>query len=116
MGGIANSYKMDPIAIGGMVDHVHLLLKLPSTISIARGIQLTKANSSKWLSRSFPFLSSFEWQTGYGAFSLCKQDVTDVVAYIMQQEQHHQRMTFQEEFLDFLKRYNVKYDPRYIWQ
>jgi putative transposase len=115
LGGIARDNHMKALAIGGVEDHVHLLLSLPSTLAPAKAIQLIKANSSKWIHEQFPDLSKFSWQEGYGAFSLGKSQETATVKYIQNQAEHHRVMTFQEEFLAILKKYEIDYDPRYVW-
>jgi REP element-mobilizing transposase RayT len=116
MGGIAREHRMCAVQIGGTVDHVHLLVRLPATLAIAKGVQLLKAGSSKWVHDTFPDLPHFAWQAGYGAFSLSPSSVPSAVEYIVRQDEHHRRHTFQEEFLAFLTRYDVAYDARYIWQ
>jgi len=115
MGGIARELKMKAIAIGGALDHMHILLSLASTMSIAKAIQLIKGNSSKWIHETFPDLRRFEWQEGYGAFSIGVSQMDATVKYIENQTEHHRRKTFQEEFIQFLEKHGIDYDPRYIW-
>jgi putative transposase len=115
LGGIARKHGMCAVTVGGMPDHVHVLTRLPATLSIARGVQLVKAGASKWVHDTFPHLAHFAWQAGYGAFSLSTSSLASAVAYISRQEEHHREHTFQEEFLAFLQRYGVEYDERYIW-
>ncbi len=115
MGGIARENDMKAIAVGGANDHVHLLISLPSTITIAKGVQLIKGGSSKWIHDTFPELRSFAWQEGYGAFSIAISGVADTTAYINNQHEHHRTRTFQEEFIAFLRRHGIEYDERYIW-
>ncbi len=115
MGGIAKANKIIPYCIGGVDDHVHLLLFLPKTLSVAKAIQLIKGGSSLWIHSTFPSLKNFSWQIGYGAFSVSYSNLEKVKHYIENQRQHHKRMTFKEEFLAFLKKYNIPYDERYIW-
>jgi hypothetical protein len=88
---------------------------LGQALAIAHGIQLLKAGSSKWVHDTFPLLRSFSWQTGYCAFSLSTAGLPNAIVYVTEQEAHHRQHTFKEEFLAFLKRYNVEYDERYIW-
>ena len=102
-------------AIGGVEDHVHVLLSLPSTMAIAKAMQLIKGASSKWVHDTLPEHRGFGWQEGYGAFSLGISQVNRTVAYIESQAEHHRKQTFQEEFLAFLKKHNIQYDERYIW-
>jgi len=115
MGGIARDNKMKALAIGGVEDHVHLLLSLPATLSISKGMQLIKGGSSKWVHDTFPDHQDFAWQEGYGAFSIGISDVAKTTAYIENQIQHHTRRDFQTEFLVFLKKHGIQYDEQYIW-
>ena len=115
VGGIARKHKMKLLAIGGIRDHVHMLLSIPSTLDIAKVMQLIKGNSSKWIHDEFPQHRTFGWQDGYGAFSIGISQVEDTVEYIKHQKEHHRRKTFQEEFIQFLEKHGVEYDPRYIW-
>lgn len=113
LGGIARNLDAVALAIGGVADHVHLLISVPAKLSTSDLVGKLKSNSSRWMHERG--LKSFAWQTGYGAFSVSKSNVEQVREYVMSQEQHHQRMTFQEEFLRFLERHHVAYDPEYIW-
>jgi REP element-mobilizing transposase RayT len=115
MGGIARENNMKALAIGGFEDHVHLLVSLPPTLPIAKAIQLIKGGSSKWVHNTFPTLKKFKWQEGYGAFSVSVSQVENTIAYILGQNEHHRKKTFQEEYIAFLRKYDVEYDERYIW-
>jgi len=115
MAGIARGDGVMPLAIGGAADHVHMLIALPSTMPVAKALQLVKGSSSRWLHDTFPNLRSFGWQEGYGAFSVSISQVPETVAYIKGQEDHHQRRTFQEEFLLFLQKHSIDYNPRHVW-
>ena len=115
MGGIARENKIKAISIGGVMDHVHMLTLIPASISIAKAVQLVKGGSSKWLHENFISLKNFAWQEGYGAFSISASQVSEVAAYIANQEEHHRIKSFQEEYLSFLKEYNIEYDERYVW-
>lgn len=112
--GIARENNMKALSIGGTDDHVHLLLSLPSTLSIAKAIQLIKGGSSQWVHDTFPEHRAFAWQEGYGAFSIGISDVKRTIAYIENQEEHHRRRDFKQEFLAFLKKHGIEYDERYI--
>jgi REP element-mobilizing transposase RayT len=114
MGGIAKLPGLKALAIGGADDHVHLLLSMPATVSIADAIRKIKAGSSKWLHDEIG-QSKFAWQEGYGAFSIGKSQVNDTVAYIMNQAQHHRKFDFKAEFIAFLTKHEIEYDPRYVW-
>ncbi len=115
LGGIARQNEMKAIEIGGMPDHVHLLLSLPSTLSISKALQLIKGGSSKWVHDTFPEHRLFRWQAKYGAFSVSVSQLDKTIEYIKGQETHHRKMTFQEEFLALLKKHNIPYDERYLW-
>jgi putative transposase len=115
MGGIARENNMAALAIGGVEDHVHLLLSIPSTLSISHAMQLVKGGSSKWVHDTFPKCKEFAWQEGYGAFTISISQIPDTKAYIGNQSEHHRTKTFQEEFLAFLGRHGIDYDPRYVW-
>jgi REP element-mobilizing transposase RayT len=116
LGGIARQNQMKAIEIGGMPDHVHVLLSLPSTISISKALQLIKGGSSKWVHETFPEHRLFGWQAKYGAFSVSVSQLDKTIAYIKNQERHHRKLTFQEEFLALLKKHGIAYDERYIWE
>lgn len=115
LGGIARQNKIKAIEIGGVADHVHLLLSLPPTASIAKTLQLIKGGSSKWVHETFPEHRLFAWQEKYGAFSVSASLLDKTVQYIKDQEEHHRKMTFQEEFLASLKKHRIEYDERYLW-
>jgi putative transposase len=115
MGGIARENKMRALSIGGIEDHVHLLLSIPSTVGIAKALQLIKGGSSKWVHDTFPEHRGFDWQEGYGAFSIAVSQVDDTKRYIANQREHHRTKTFQEEFIAFLEKHGIEYDPRYVW-
>ena len=106
---------MKAIEIGGMPDHVHILLSLPSTISIAKAMQLIKGGSSKWVHDTFSEHRLFNWQVKYGAFSVSQSSVEKIAQYIQNQEKHHRKMTFKEEFVALLKKHRIAYDERYLW-
>jgi len=115
LGGIARQHKMKAIEIGGVEDHVHILLSLPATMPIAKALQLIKGSSSKWVHETFPEHRRFEWQTKYGAFGVSVSLLDKIIQYIQSQEKHHRKMTFQEEFIALLKKHRVDYDERYLW-
>ena len=115
MGGISRENNMKALAIGGIEDHVHLLISLPATLSIARAIQLIKGGSSKWVHDTFPNHNNFKWQEGYGAFSISISHKEDTIAYINTQKEHHRKKSFQEEYVSFLKKHGIDYDERYVW-
>jgi REP element-mobilizing transposase RayT len=114
MGGIAREHEMKAMAVGGTEDHVHLLLSLPSSLTIAQAMREIKSGSSHWMHEDGG-LPGFEWQEGYGAFSIGKAQVEATLAYIAGQKEHHRGRDFQAEFLAILKKHCINYDPRYIW-
>src|SRR5450759_4278955 len=99
LGGIARQNKMKAIEIGGVEDHVHILLSLPSTMAVSKALQLIKGGSSKWIHETFPEHRGFAWQEEYGAFSVSVSQLDKTIEYLKGQEAHHRKMTFQEEFL-----------------
>ena len=115
VGGIARENRMKALAIGGTTDHLHSLLSLPSTLSIAKAVQLIKGGSSKWVHDSFPEYQNFGWQEGYGAFSVSVSQMERTISYINGQKDHHRKRTFQEEFIDFLDKHGIEYDRRYVF-
>jgi REP element-mobilizing transposase RayT len=116
LGGIARQNKMKAIEIGGVEDHIHILLSLPSTMAISKALQLIKGGSSKWVHETFPEHRLFAWQEEYGAFSVSMSQLDKTIEYIKGQVEHHRKMTFQEEFLALLKKHRIEYDERYLWK
>jgi putative transposase len=115
IGGVARTHHMTALQVGGAEDHVHALVTAPATIAPFQIAQLLKGNSSKWIHEEFESLKHFGWQDGYGAFTVSKSNIPEVVKYIQNQREHHRRKTFQEEYLEFLKANDIKYDERYLW-
>ena len=99
--------------VGGTVDHVHILCGLARTIAVSKLLEEVKTGSSKWVKAKG--VGEFGWQNGYGAFSIGQSQYQDVVTYIARQKEHHHRLTFQEEYREFLRKYGVQYDERYVW-
>jgi putative transposase len=102
LGGIARENCITPLAIGGASDHVHLLLSLPQTISVAKAVQLLKSGSSKWIHEKFPGSKHFAWQEGYGAFSIGVSQRATTVKYILSQAEHHKLISFGDELKKFI--------------
>ena len=115
LGGIARQNKMKAIEIGGVEDHVHILLSLPSAMAVSKALQLIKGGSSKWVHETFTEHRLFAWQEEHGAFSVSVSQLDKTIEYIKGQEAHHRKMTFQEEFLALLKKHRIEYDERYLW-
>jgi len=116
MGGVLREIQARPILINGTSDHVHLLIAMPPTISVSDSMRILKTNSSRWVHETWPTATDFGWQAGYGAFSVSQSNAEAVRGYIADQENHHRRMTFKEEFLAFLRRHEIDFDERYIWE
>ena len=116
MGGVLREIGVAPLIVNGTEDHLHALVGLPATRSVADVIRIVKANSSKWVHEEFPNHRDLAWQSGYAAFSVSQSNVDAVRAYIADQEEHHHTVSFQEEYLAFLKRHGITYDERYVWE
>jgi REP element-mobilizing transposase RayT len=114
LGGIVRELGGALRAANARPDHVHLLCSLPPMVAMADALRGVKTNSARWVHRSRNY-ADFEWQTGYGAFSVSHSLAPAVVRYIGDQEKHHRRVTFQEELIAFLKKHGIAYDERYIW-
>jgi REP element-mobilizing transposase RayT len=115
LGGIAKENKIIPLQIGGVEDHVHVLLGASATWAPAKIAQLVKGGSSAWIHDTFPTMKGFGWQDGYGAFTVSKSSVPEVAAYIHGQREHHRVNTFQEEYLALLRKHRIEFDQRYLW-
>ncbi len=114
MGGIFKKDNGQLFAAGGTADHVHQLASIHPSVSVSDMLRKLKANSSKWIHETFPEHRGFAWQEGYGGFSVSQSNVEQVCRYIEQQEEHHRRVTFDEEFIEFLERHGIPYDHRYL--
>jgi REP element-mobilizing transposase RayT len=115
LGGIARENELVALKIGGVEDHVHLVVGHRPTLAPSKAVQLLKGGSSKWIHENFPLLSEFGWQDGYGAFTVSKSNLPDVIQYVEQQREHHRTKTFQEEYRAFLDKHEIEYDERYLW-
>lgn len=111
---IAMENSSSILEIGGMADHIHLLLELSNPDSFTDCIRNLKACSSLWIHKNFPQLKDFSWQEGFGSFSVSYSTIPNVKAYIKNQEKHHSSMTFDEEYKRFLKLHNIKFDERFV--
>jgi REP element-mobilizing transposase RayT len=114
MAGIARNHGFEAIKVGGVEDHAHALLLLPPAIALAKAVQILKSCASKWLNDTGTAGKDFAWQEGYGAFSVSASQTEDVIKYIAGQAAHHATRTYEDEFLDFLKKYGVEYDPKHV--
>ncbi len=115
IGGICKNLECHPIIVGGHKDHVHILCLLSRKIALMKLLEETKAHSSKWMKTKGKRYANFYWQNGYGAFSINPTEIEVVRNYIINQDEHHTKKTFQEEYRMFLKKYDVEYDERYVW-
>lgn len=115
LGGILTKLGCQPIIVGGVEDHVHLLSTLSRTIEIAELVKEVKRGSSLWIKDSHAELRKFAWQNGYGVFSIGFSQLPTVRAYIANQPNHHRDMTFQDEFRGLLMKYEIDFDERYVW-
>lgn len=115
LGGICNNMESPVLKIGGYSDHVHILCMLSKKIALMKLLEELKSHSSKWMKTKDQSLKNFYWQDGYGVFSVNPAEVDTVIAYIHNQQEHHSKKTFQQEYRAFLKKYRVEYDERYVW-
>jgi len=115
LGGTARDLDCQPLVVGGYEDHVHILCSLGRQIEIAVVIRELKRESSKWIKAKFARFNMFQWQTGYGAFSVSPSHVPALRRYIANQAEHHQQESFQDEFRRLLKKYGLECDERYVW-
>jgi REP element-mobilizing transposase RayT len=115
MGGICRKLDCPPIIINGIADHVHILCLLSKKIALMKLMEEVKGHSSKWIKTKSDLFSAFAWQDGYGAFSVNPTQVDNVIRYIENQKEHHKKISFQNEFLAFLKKYKMEYNEQYLW-
>ena len=109
------NHGCETLIVGGVEDHTHALFALSRTLPIAGIVKEIKRTSSAWIAGTSRKLSKFYWQGGYAAFSVSQSNLSEVIRYIENQEEHHRRVTFQDEYRSFLKAYGVDYDERYVW-
>ena len=115
LGGTIRGLGGISLAIGGIEDHLHLLAKLRPDKALSSVLRDLKANSSGWMHDVFPEISEFSWQNGYGAFSVSSSQVPSVQRYIANQEEHHKKRTFRDEFVQMLKVNEIEFDERFLW-
>ena len=114
--GIVTNLNHKSIIVNGVSDHVHIFMGLHPNITISDTVKEIKQNSSLFINKERLCLGKFSWQEGYGAFSYSRSQIEDVYNYIQKQEQHHRKQTFKEEYLDFLKKFEVEYNPDFLFQ
>ena len=115
MGGIIKGEDATLLQIGGMPDHVHLVIQLKPIHTLSGLMQKLKGSSSKWMNKEKSLLGRFSWQDGYGAFTVSESQIPAVIHYVKEQESHHKKITFSDEYILFLQRHNIDYDEQYLW-
>ena len=115
MHGILKNQGVHVLSISGWTDHVHVFFELPMTVSISKVMQDLKANSSKWMNQNGSVKGHFQWQAGYAAFSYSRSQRDDVIKYILNQERHHAKRSFREEYLELLRKSEVSFDENYLF-
>jgi putative transposase len=114
IGGILKNKKVTMLAAGGIADHVHVLASLPATVTLSEIASAMKSNSSRWIHENADQSKGFDWQAGYGAFSVSKSSEQRVKAYIQNQQEHHRQRTFSEEFKELLDKHGIPFEERYL--
>jgi len=115
LGGTCNKLGCQTLIVGGYTDHIHILCMLSKKLALMTLVQKVKANSSRWMKTKDKSLTNFYWQNGYGAFSVNPAQVDVVKRYIERQHQHHSKQTFKKEYRGLLKKYNMEYNEKYVW-
>jgi putative transposase len=116
IGGIVRELRGTAVNVNGIADHLRVLVRLPASLAVAKAAEIIKTNSSRWIHERRVLHHTFAWQTGYAAFSVSESNMDRVSEYISKQEEHHRKITFQEELIRFLKRSGIDYDERYLWK
>jgi REP element-mobilizing transposase RayT len=114
VGGIADKFGMTPLRVGGLEDHLHVIVSIPTTMAVSRAAQLLKGGSSRWIRSTFPELTAFGWQDGYGAFTVSASMLPATLAYVENQRARHEAMSFEQEYRVILDRHGISYDARYL--
>lgn len=105
-----------PLAVGGWLDHIHAFFELPVTMTVSDQVSRIKSQSSLWINENHLIKGKFQWQSGYGAFSYSRSQRDPVIKYIMNQEQHHRKKTFREEYLGLLEKFQINFDDHYLFE
>ena len=114
--GILKEINQFPLAVNGYLDHVHVFFEMNPKNSVSEISRILKSNSSKWINDKNFLMNKFNWQSGYGAFSYSRSHRDKVIKYIMNQEKHHKKKTFKDEYLDFLTSFNIKHEKKYLFE
>ena len=114
VGGIADKWGMTPLQIGGLEDHLHIVVAIPPTMTVSRAVQLLKGGSSHWIRSTFPELEAFGWQDGYGAFTISLSQLPATVTYVQNQRRRHETWTFEQEYRALLDRHAVPYSAPFL--
>ncbi|OQX72320.1 MAG: transposase [Bacteroidetes bacterium 4484_249] len=115
IGGICKKMECNPVKVGGYQNHIHILCLLSRKVAQMKLLENVKKSSSKWIKTKGEKYSNFYWQDGYGIFSVNPAEIDVVIKYIENQKEHHKKRNFKDEYRAFLKKYNVEYDERYVW-
>lgn len=115
LGGICRAHQIKAVQIGGVEDHVHLLLGMPPTLALSDVVKRIKGESSKWMSDEVKGMKGFAWQDGYGAFTVGKSQIPATIRYIQTQREHHRKVTFEDEYRKFLKVHDIVSEERFIF-
>lgn len=113
--GVLANIGCPSIQTGGVEDHVHVLFRLSRTVTLAQVVEKAKTSTSKWVKQKWPACAGFAWQAGYGAFSVGPSEAERIIAYIKGQEEHHRKVTFQDEIRGLLEEAGLEFDERYLW-
>ncbi len=114
--GIIRGLGLFPLAVNGYSDHIHIFFELAPDQSVSKIVQQIKVNSSKWINEQGFFKNKFHWQNGYGGFSYSRSQRSDVINYIVNQENHHHKSTFHDEYTRLLKRFDIQFDDKYLFE
>jgi REP element-mobilizing transposase RayT len=114
--GIIKEKNQKPIIVNGVADHVHVFVGIKPSMNISNLVRDIKNSSSKFINEQKFIKSKFSWQEGYGAFSYAHSQIENVYQYILNQEEHHKKKTFKEEYLDFLQKFGIEYDEKYLFE
>lgn len=115
LGGICKKLECYAVQVGGFTNHIHILCVLSKKVTLMKLMEELKSHSSKWIKTKGEKYANFYWQDGYGAFSVNYQNLEVVVNYIVNQKEHHKKKVFKDEYLEFLRKYDLEFDERYVW-